>query len=65
MYPLGSCDEVQLAIKREGCANAGFQSASAEGEAQGALQVIYELQRHLAEIAGCPAFRQPAAGARK
>jgi glycine dehydrogenase subunit 2 len=43
---------------------ANLHPLAAEGEAQGALQVIYELQQHLAEITGLPGISlQPAAGA--
>jgi len=43
---------------------ANLHPLASEVEAQGALQVIYELQQHLAEITGLPGVSlQPAAGA--
>src|SRR5262249_566685 len=43
---------------------ANLHPLASEIEAQGALQVIYELQQHLAEITGLPGISlQPAAGA--
>ena len=68
MYPLGSCTMKYNSRLNEKVARiAGFANLhplAAEGEAQGALQVIYELQEHLAEITGLPGISlQPAAGA--
>jgi len=43
---------------------ANLHPLASEAESQGALQVIYELQQHLAEITGLPGISlQPAAGA--
>src|SRR5258707_12290292 len=43
---------------------ANLHPLASEKEAQGALEVIYELQQHLAEITGLPGISlQPAAGA--
>ena len=68
MYPLGSCtmkynSRLNEKVARiEGFAN--LHPLSDERDAQGALQVIYELQEHLAEITGLPGVSlQPAAGA--
>jgi glycine dehydrogenase subunit 2 len=68
MYPLGSCTMKYNSRVNEKVARiAGFANLhplAAEGEAQGALQVVYELQQHLAEITGLPGISlQPAAGA--
>jgi glycine dehydrogenase subunit 2 len=68
LYPLGSCTMKYNSRLNEKVARiAGFANLhplAAEGEAQGALEVIYELQQHLAEITGLPAISlQPAAGA--
>src|ERR1051326_5440009 len=68
MYPLGSCTmkyNSRLNEKVARIANfANLHPLAAESEAQGALQVIYELQQHLAEITGLPGVSlQPAAGA--
>jgi glycine dehydrogenase subunit 2 len=68
MYPLGSCTMKYNSRLNEKVARiAGFANLhplAAEAEAQGALEVIYELQQHLAEITGLPAISlQPAAGA--
>src|SRR5882762_8257512 len=68
MYPLGSCTMKYNSRLNEKVARiAGFVNLhplAAEGEAQGALEVIYELQQHLAEITGLPGISlQPAAGA--
>jgi len=61
MYPLGSCTMKYNSRLNEKVARiAGFANLhplAAEAEAQGALEVIYELQQHLAEITGLPAFR--------
>ena len=68
MYPLGSCTMKYNSRLNEKVARIpGFANlhplAPAE-DAQGALQVIYELQQHLAEITGLPGISlQPAAGA--
>jgi glycine dehydrogenase subunit 2 len=68
MYPLGSCTMKYNSRLNEKVARiAGFANLhplANEEDAQGALQVIYELQQHLAEITGLPAVSlQPAAGA--
>ena len=60
-------DEIQLAPERKGRAHPGFAGlhplVEAE-DAQGALEVIYELQENLKEITGLPGISlQPAAGA--
>ncbi|HJT23962.1 MAG TPA: aminomethyl-transferring glycine dehydrogenase subunit GcvPA, partial [bacterium] len=67
-YPLGSCtmkynpkvhEEIAFAD-----AWANLHPAQREDEAQGALQVIYDLEQWLKEITGCHALTlQPAAGA--
>jgi glycine dehydrogenase subunit 2 len=68
MYPLGSCTMKYNSRLNEKVARIGgfanLHPLASEGEAQGALQVIYELQQHLAEITGLPGISlQPAAGA--
>ncbi len=68
MYPLGSCTMKYNSRLNEKVARiAGFANLhplASEAEAQGALQVIHELQQHLAEITGLPGISlQPAAGA--
>jgi glycine dehydrogenase subunit 2 len=68
MYPLGSCTMKYNSRLNEKVARiAGFANLhplASEAEAQGALQVIYELQNYLAEITGLPGISlQPAAGA--
>src|SRR5258706_580911 len=68
MYPLGSCTMKYNSRLNEKVARitgfANLHPLAAEGEAQGALQVIHELQQHLAEITGLPGISlQPAAGA--
>src|SRR5881398_1467721 len=68
MYPLGSCTMKYNSRLNEKVARiAGFANLhplAAEAEAQGALEVIYELQQHLSEITGLPGISlQPAAGA--
>ena len=68
MYPLGSCTMKYNSRLNEKVARiAGFANLhplADESEAQGALQVIYELQQDLAEITGLPGISlQPAAGA--
>src|SRR5216683_713209 len=68
LYPLGSCTMKYNSRLNEKVARiAGFANLhplAAEGEAQGALQVAYELQQYLAEITGLPGISlQPAAGA--
>ncbi len=68
MYPLGSCTMKYNSRLNEKVARiAGFANLhplSTDEDAQGALQVIYELQEHLAEITGLPGISlQPAAGA--
>jgi len=68
MYPLGSCTMKYNSRLNEKVARingfANLHPLAAEAESQGALQVIYELQQHLAEITGLPGISlQPAAGA--
>src|SRR5216117_3151584 len=68
MYPLGSCTMKYNSRLNEKVARiAGFANLhplASEADAQGALEVIYELQQHLAEITGLPGISlQPAAGA--
>ena len=68
MYPLGSCTMKYNPRLNEKVARiAGFANVhplASENEAQGALEVIYELQQYLAEITGLPGVSlQPAAGA--
>ncbi len=68
MYPLGSCTMKYNSRLNEKVARiAGFANLhplASEGESQGGLQVVYELQQHLAEITGLPGISlQPAAGA--
>jgi glycine dehydrogenase subunit 2 len=68
LYPLGSCTMKYNSRLNEKVARiAGFANLhplASEGEAQGALQVVHELQQHLAEITGLPGISlQPAAGA--
>src|SRR3989475_11836914 len=68
LYPLGSCTMKYNSRLNEKVARiAGFANLhplAPEAEAQGALEVIYELQQHLAEITGLPGISlQPAAGA--
>jgi len=68
LYPLGSCTMKYNSRLNEKVARiAGFANLhplASEGEAQGALEVIYELQQYLAEITGLPGISlQPAAGA--
>jgi glycine dehydrogenase subunit 2 len=68
LYPLGSCTMKYNSRLNEKVARiAGFANLhplASEGEAQGALEVIYELQTYLAEITGLPGISlQPAAGA--
>src|SRR5437763_1165528 len=68
MYPLGSCTMKYNSRLNEKVARiAGFANLhplAPASDAQGALEVIYELQQHLAEITGLPGISlQPAAGA--
>ncbi len=68
MYPLGSCTMKYNSRLNEKVARiqgfAGLHPLSEAEDAQGALQVIYELQEDLAEITGLPGISlQPAAGA--
>jgi len=68
LYPLGSCTMKYNSRLNEKVARipgfANLHPLASEAEAQGALQVIYELQQHLAEITGLPGISlQPAAGA--
>lgn len=68
MYPLGSCTMKYNSRLNERVARipgfANLHPLTDERDAQGALQVIFELQEHLAEITGLPGVSlQPAAGA--
>ena len=68
MYPLGSCTMKYNSRLNEKVARipgfAGLHPLMEEHDAQGALQVIHELQECLAEITGLPGVSlQPAAGA--
>src|SRR5437773_8182531 len=68
MYPLGSCTMKYNSRLNEKVARiAGFANLhplAEAADAQGALQVIYELQEDLKEITGLPGISlQPAAGA--
>jgi glycine dehydrogenase subunit 2 len=68
MYPLGSCTMKYNSRLNERVARiqgfANLHPLAPERDSQGALQVIYELQQHLAEITGLPGISlQPAAGA--
>jgi glycine dehydrogenase subunit 2 len=68
MYPLGSCTMKYNSRLNEKVARiqgfAALHPLSEANEAQGALQVIYQLQQDLAEITGLPGISlQPAAGA--
>jgi glycine dehydrogenase subunit 2 len=68
MYPLGSCTMKYNSRLNEKVARipgfANLHPLASERDAQGALQVIYELQQHLIEITGLPGISlQPAAGA--
>ncbi len=68
MYPLGSCTMKYNSRLNERVARipglAGLHPLAPEEDAQGALQVIYELQQHLSEITGLAGVSlQPAAGA--
>ena len=68
MYPLGSCTMKYNSRLNERVARipgfAHLHPLSEEQESQGALEVIYDLQQHLAEITGLPGVSlQPAAGA--
>ena len=68
MYPLGSCTMKYNSRLNEKTARiagfTGLHPLAPEQEAQGALQLIYDLQEDLAEITGLPGVSlQPAAGA--
>ena len=68
MYPLGSCTMKYNSRLNERVARipgfANLHPLAEERDSQGALEVIYELQQHLAEITGLPGISlQPAAGA--
>jgi len=68
MYPLGSCTMKYNSRLNERVARiqgfANLHPLAPEEDAQGALEVMYELQQHLAEITGLPGISlQPAAGA--
>lgn len=67
-YPLGSCTmKYNPKVNEEAARLPGFtwiHPAQPEATVQGALQLMYELQQYLAEIAGMEAVTlQPAAGA--
>jgi glycine dehydrogenase subunit 2 len=68
MYPLGSCTMKYNSRLNERVARipgfAHLHPLTPDEDAQGALEVMYELQQHLAEITGLPGISlQPAAGA--
>jgi len=68
MYPLGSCTMKYNSRLNEKVARipgfAGLHPLIEPEDAQGALEVVYQLQEHLAEITGLPGISlQPAAGA--
>jgi glycine dehydrogenase subunit 2 len=68
LYPLGSCTMKYNSRLNEKVARidgfAGLHPYAPEADAQGALEVIYNLQHDLAEITGLPGVSlQPAAGA--
>src|SRR3954466_4973853 len=68
LYPLGSCTMKYNSRLNEKVAripgHASLHPLAQEEDAQGALQVIYELQQHLSEITGLAGVSlQPAAGA--
>ncbi len=68
MYPLGSCTMKYNSRLNEKVARiagfAGLHPLVPEAEAQGALELMYQLQEDLAEITGLPGVSlQPAAGA--
>ncbi len=68
MYPLGSCTMKYNSRLNEKVARingfAGLHPLAPEEESQGALELIYKLQRDLVEITGLPGVSlQPAAGA--
>jgi glycine dehydrogenase subunit 2 len=68
LYPLGSCTMKYNSRLNEKVARIGglanLHPLAAEEDAQGALQLIYELQQHLSEITGLAGVSlQPAAGA--
>ena len=68
MYPLGSCTMKYNSRLNERVARikgfANLHPLASEEDAQGALQLLYELQQHLSEITGLAAVSlQPAAGA--
>ncbi len=68
MYPLGSCTMKYNSRLNEKTARiagfTGLHPLAPEQEAQGALELIYNLQEDLAEITGLPGVSlQPAAGA--
>src|SRR5918997_1182882 len=68
MYPLGSCTMKYNSRLNERVARihgfANLHPLAPEEDAQGALEVMHELQHHLAEITGLPGVSlQPAAGA--
>ncbi len=68
IYPLGSCTMKYNPLVNEEAARlegfAGLHPAQDDGEAQGALELMFRLERSLREITGMAAFTlQPAAGA--
>src|SRR5262249_62399391 len=67
-YPLGSCTMKYNPKRHERLAAlpgiAGLHPLQEDDSCQGMLQLLYEMQQYLAEIAGLPAVSlQPAAGA--
>ena len=64
-YPLGSCTmKYNPALNEEIVNLSGFTGTHPAADCQGNLQLMYELQKMLAEITGMDAFSlQPAAGA--
>lgn len=67
MYPLGSCTmKYNPKINERQAALPGFAGSHPllpESLSQGALKMLYDLERHLAEVTGLPAVSlQPAAG---
>jgi glycine dehydrogenase subunit 2 len=68
IYPLGSCTMKYNPLVNEEIARlegfAGLHPAQDEDDVQGALELIYRLERSLCEVSGMAAFTlQPAAGA--
>jgi glycine dehydrogenase subunit 2 len=68
MYPLGSCTmKYNPKINEDMAARDGFRNLhpyQSDDTTQGALEVLYEMERWLAEVSGMPAISlQPTAGA--